>query len=225
MFSLIHENGRLSFHSISIMRNNLFIAFEGIDGSGKSTQVQSLTQKLEAEGHKVYSTFEPTSSPIGKMIRGIFSHQMKADHYTIAGLFLADRMNHIMNEEDGLLKKLSEGYTVITDRYYFSSYAYHGAHVPMNWVIESNAMCAELLRPDLTIYIDISPEVSMERLRKGRESLELFETLENQKKVHKKYAEAFEILKSEESIFTLDGNQSVDELAAEVWSEIQKIIQ
>lgn len=214
----------MSLHSISIMRSNLFIAFEGIDGSGKSTQVQLLTQKLEAEGHKVYSTFEPTASPIGKMIRGIFSHQMKADHYTIAGLFLADRLNHILNEEDGLLKKLYEGYTVITDRYYFSSYAYHGAHVPMNWVIESNAMCAQLLRPDVTVYVDISPEVSMERLRNGRESLELFETLENQRKVYEKYAEAFELLKSEETIFSINGNRSVDEVAADVWSEIQKIL-
>jgi dTMP kinase len=204
------------------MRNNLFIAFEGIDGSGKSTQVKLLTQKLEAEGHKVYSTFEPTAGPIGKMIRGIFSHQMKANHYTIAGLFLADRMNHILDEEDGLLKKLEEGYTVITDRYYFSSYAYHGAHVPMNWVIGCNAMCAQLLRPDVTVYVDISPEVSMERLRNGREQLELFETLENQKKVYEKYAEAFELLKNDESIFSLNGNRSTEEIANEVWIEIQK---
>lgn len=51
------------------MTKNLFIAFEGIDGSGKSTQVKLLTQKLENTGHKVYATFEPTDSPIGKMIR------------------------------------------------------------------------------------------------------------------------------------------------------------
>ena len=62
------------------MKKNLFIAFEGIDGSGKSTQVKRLTEKLIAEGHKVYATCEPTDSPIGKMIRDIFNHRICRNH-------------------------------------------------------------------------------------------------------------------------------------------------
>ena len=60
----------------------------------------------------------------------------------------------MQNSANGILKKLYEGYTVITDRYYFSSYAYHGAHVEMNWVIEGNRKTAELLKPD----VNIAPE-------------------------------------------------------------------
>ena len=114
------------------MKKNLFIAFEGIDGSGKSTQAKRLARLLENAGHKVYSTFEPTDNPIGKMIRDIFNHKMEADHRTIAGLFVADRLDHLLNKSNGILKKLDEGYTVITDRYYFSSYAYHGTHMAMD---------------------------------------------------------------------------------------------
>ncbi len=206
------------------MKKNLFIAFEGIDGSGKSTQVKLLSENLQKAGHKVHSTFEPTSSPIGKMIRDIFSNKMQADHKTIAGLFVADRLHHLLNKEDGILQKIHDGYTVISDRYYFSSYAYHAAHMPMDWVIAANAMSADLLRPDVNIYIDIKPEISMERLAKGRDTLELYETLENQKKVYEKYFEAFEKLKTQENIFITDGNKLASEIAAHVWKKIELII-
>jgi dTMP kinase len=205
------------------MKNNLFLAFEGIDGSGKSTQVQLLSEHLAAAGHKVYTTFEPTDSPIGTMIRDIFSHKMEADHRTIAGLFVADRLDHLLHKTKGVLKKLEEGYTVITDRYYFSSYAYHGVHMPMHWVIEANALSADLLRPNLNIYIDISPEISMERLSKGRSSTEMYETLENLRKVKGKYLEAFEWLSDDERVFITDGNRSPEIVAADIWQEVAKM--
>ena len=206
------------------MEKNLFIALEGIDGSGKSTQINLLKENLERAGHKVYTTFEPTDGPIGKLIRDIFNHRMEADQRTIAALFVADRFEHILNKENGMLKKLEEGYTVITDRYYFSSYAYHGVHMSVDWVIQSNALAAGLLRPDLNIFIDIDPETSMERIRKGRNSLELFETFENQKKVRDKYVEVMERLKEEEKIFITNGNRLPEEIAEEIWKAVGKIL-
>ncbi len=206
------------------MKKNLFIAFEGIDGSGKSTQVKLLSYNLKNAGHKVYLTKEPTDSPIGKLIRDIFNHKMEADHRTIAGLFVADRLHHLLNKTDGILKKLEEGYTVITDRYYFSSYAYHGTHMPMEWVIEANSLSANLLRPDLNIYIDISPEASMERLNSDRGSLELYETVENLHNVRNKYKEAFGLLKFRESVFSLDGNRAPHVIASEIWNEISNLL-
>ena len=77
------------------MNKNLFIAFEGIDGSGKSVQVQLLAESMEKAGYKVYSTFEPTDSRIGSIIKDIFKHKMEADHRVIAGLFVADRKKYI----------------------------------------------------------------------------------------------------------------------------------
>ena len=200
---------------------NYFIAFEGIDGSGKSTQVKLLTQYLTNKGHKVYATCEPTDSPIGKMIRDIFNHRMEGDHKVIAALFAADRLNHLLNSTDGILKKLDEGYTVITDRYYFSSYAYHSVHdIEMDWVIQANALSAELLKPDLNIYIEMDPQVSMKRLTSGRTHIEIYETLENLVKVKEKYELAFEKLKDSENIFKVNGNRTPEEVSAAI---IQKI--
>jgi dTMP kinase len=205
-------------------RKNLFIAFEGIDGSGKSTQVKLLIEKLTKAGHKVFYTFEPTDSPIGSVIRNIFNHRIEADHRTIAGLFVADRLDHLLNKTNGILKKLDEGYTVITDRYYFSSYAYHGTHMPLDWVIEANSLSADLLRPDLNIYIDISPELSMKRLNKGRSLLELYETTENLIAVRAKYMEAIELLKDKETIFITDGNNTPEIIASDIWNKVFSII-
>ncbi len=205
------------------MKKNIFIAFEGIDGSGKSTQVKLLTDNLKKVGHKVYVTFEPTDSPIGSVIRNIFNHRIEADHRTIAGLFVADRLDHLLNKTNGIFKKLEEGYTVITDRYNFSSYAYQGAHVPLDWVIEANSLSADLLRPDINIFIDISPDISMERLHNGRSSMELYETIENLRNVKNKYMEAIEKLKFKENIFITDGNRSPDLIAADIWKEISVI--
>jgi len=206
------------------MKKKLFLALEGIDGSGKSTQLKLLANKLTGEGHKVYTTCEPTDGPIGKMIRDIFNHRMDGDHRTIAALFAADRLEHLLHKTEGILKKLEDGFTVITDRYYFSSYAYHSVHMDMNWVIEANKLSAQLLRPDLNIYVDIPPEVSMERIKKDRTSVELYETLENQKKVYTKYAEAFEREKSKEKIWVVNGNQSIEKIADEIWKGLNSIV-
>ncbi|MGP8215401.1 MAG: dTMP kinase [Bacteroidia bacterium] len=205
------------------MKKPLFIAFEGIDGSGKSTQVKLLSYNLKNAGHKVYVTCEPTDSPIGKLIRDIFSHKMEADHRTIAGLFVADRLDHLLNKTNGIIKKLEEGYTVISDRYCFSSYAYQGTHMPMDWVIEANSLSANLLRPDLNIYIDIEPEVSIERLTTERGATELYETVENLHHVRRKYMEAFKTLKSKENVFILDGNRAPQTIASEIWNEISQM--
>jgi len=199
-------------------KNNLFIAFEGIDGSGKSTQIKILSEKLKKEGHKVYITFEPTDSPIGSMIRNIFSGRLTADDKTIAGLFVADRLDHLLNETNGILKKLKDGYTVITDRYYFSSYAYHGVHVPVDWVIQANSLSAQLLRPDVNIYIDVPPEISMERLNGGRHSMDLYETLDNLTKVRNLYLDVIERLKNEENTVIIDGNRTIEEISSDIWN-------
>jgi dTMP kinase len=202
------------------MKKNFFIAFEGIDGSGKSTQVKLLTEKLEHAGLKVYTTFEPTDSPMGKIIRDVFSHKMEADHRTIAALFVADRLDHLLNKTNGILKMLADGYTVITDRYYLSSYAYQSPYMDLNWVIQANSLSAGLLRPDLNIYIDISPEISMERINRGRTSVELYETLENLKTVRTKYFEIMELLKNDEKVLVTDGNRAPEIIADDIWNKI-----
>lgn len=199
------------------MTKNAFIAIEGTDGSGKSTQARLLADKLTAGGHKVHLTFEPTKGNIGKLLRSILTGEQKADQAAIAGLFLADRLDHLLNQEDGLVKKMAEGYTVISDRYYFSSYAYHGVYVDMDWVIACNAMCARILRPDMNIFVDVPPEACMQRITANREAPELYETAEILGKVRSNYMAAFERLKEEEHVVVVNGHRTIDEVAADIY--------
>lgn len=206
------------------MKKNCFIAFEGIDGSGKSTQVRLLSERLKKEGFNIYTTFEPTDSPIGSVIKNIFRHRIEADHRTIAGLYVADRLDHLLNKTNGILMKMEEGQTVITDRYYFSSYAYQGTHMSLDWVIQANSLSADLLRPDLTIFIDVPPEVCMQRLSEGRDMIQLYESLDNLHKVRAKYFEAFEKLKDQEKIFIVDGNRSFEAIFNDVLNRVYPLL-
>lgn len=201
-----------------------FFVFEGIDGSGKSTQIELLSQKLQAEGYKVYQTCEPTDGQIGKFIRSILKGENKTDEQTIAALFLADRLDHLHNEDNGLLKKIEEGYIVICDRYYFSSYAYHSAHVPLDWVIKANSLPASLLQPTLNIFLDLAPEKSMERITKGREKLELFENLERLTTTRKQFFHAFEVLKDVENVTVVNADRSIDAISDEVWNAVKELL-
>jgi dTMP kinase len=202
----------------------LFIALEGIDGSGKSTQAKLLAEKLVSEGHKVFITCEPTDSPIGSVIRNIMKGRIHADHRTIAGLFVADRLDHLLNSVNGIVKKLNEGYTVITDRFYFSSYAYQGAHTDMDWVIAANAMSVSILKPDVHIFIDVPPALSMQRISGNRASAELYETYENLNKVRAKYLEAFERFTRDERIATVDGNGAYPVIADRIWTIVHNLL-
>jgi dTMP kinase len=150
--------------------------------------------------------------------------RINADHKTIAGLFVADRLDHLLNEVNGIVKKLNDGHTVITDRYYFSSYAYHGTHMDMNWVIDANSMSAEILRPGINIFLDVSPEICIQRLSNNRNVIELYETLENLRNVRQKYLESFEKLKHEENILVIDGNRSPEVVSSDIWKEIERIL-
>jgi dTMP kinase len=91
-------------------------------------------------------------------------------------------------------------------------------------VIQANSLSAELLRPDLTIFIDVQPEVSMQRLSEGRDMIQLYESLENLHNVRSKYMEAFDRLKNEEIVFITDGNRPVDAIANDVWTKVYSLL-
>ncbi len=202
------------------MKKNLFIVFEGIDGTGKSTQIKLLEERMKLVGRSVYSTFEPTNNLFGKIIRDIFSHKIDADQRTIASLFVTDRLHHLLNNEDGILLKLSEGFDVISDRYYFSSFAYHSVHTDMNWVVQSNAQSIDLLKADITFFIDIAPIESMKRINATRANIEMYENLENLELVRSKYLTAFELYNQQENIVFIDGNRSIEEVSAQIWQRV-----
>lgn len=198
-----------------------FIAFEGIDGSGKSTQVKMLTEKMKEEGIYCYTTMEPTDSPIGSLIHQIMTGRIKADNKVIAALFAADRLDHLLNDINGIVSKINEGITVISDRYYFSSYAYHSVDMPMDWVIKANEQSSVILKPTVNIFIDVNPNTAIERIAKNRFHQELFEKKSRLVKVREKYLEAFVKLKESERVIIVDGNRSKQEIADDIWDKIK----
>lgn len=209
---------------MSSEKRGAFIVFEGIDGSGKSTQIQFLLNKLKENSIPCYPTMEPNDSPIGSMIHQIMIGRYKADNRVIAGLFVADRLDHLLNEVNGILPKIEAGTTVISDRYYFSSYAYHGVDMDMDWVIEANRQSQELLKPSVTVFLDLDPDNAMERIAKNRYQKELYEKRERLVKVREKYLEAFEKLKDEETYVIIDANRSPEEIAADVWEAVKTYV-
>ncbi len=176
-----------------------FIVFEGIDGSGKSTQMKLLSRYLGEHSVPIVCTHEPTDSPFGKLVHACMDGSVDTGEHTIAAMFAADRLDHIQNPVYGILKQLEEGITVLCDRYYFSSFAYNGGFVPLEWVEELNRPAMELLRPDLVLFIDLPPEKGMERVSR-REERERYETLEKQQKTREKFLEVFEKYSDSEHI-------------------------
>ena len=207
------------------MGKGIFIAFEGIDGSGKSTQIQLLNEKIKEKGIRCYQTCEPSGGPIGTLTRQILSGRIKADSRVIATMFAADRLDHLLNDVDGIVRKVEEGICVITDRYYFSSYAYHSTDVPMDWVIKTNEESAKVLRPDVTVFIDIDADTAMERITKNRFHTELFEKRSTLDKVRNNYLTAFELLKEEEKVVIVDGTKSVEEISEEIWKQVKHLFE
>ena len=201
-----------------------FIAFEGIDGSGKSTQMARLVARLQSQGISVHSTQEPTTSPIGSVIRQMMSGRIVGSHEAIAGLFVADRLDHILNPVDGMLPLLSQGMVVVSDRYYFSSYAYHAPHVDVDWVIAANSLAAKLLRPAVTIYLDVEPSVAIKRIERSRSRLQLYETLENLTLTRDAYLSAFERQRGIENIAIVDGDSDPDFVEEAIWKLIVPIV-
>ncbi|MGB0931288.1 MAG: dTMP kinase [Chitinophagales bacterium] len=207
------------------MQRGKFIVFEGIDGSGKSTQVKLLTERLKTANYPIYQTFEPTNSPIGSLIRNMLYGRIEGDEKTLAALYLADRLDHIQNSTNGMLKYLDKGTNVISDRYYFSSYAYHVPHVSLDWVVEANSICAELLRPDLIIFIDITTKTSLERLTKGRNELDKFENFERISTVRKNYMTAMKRFEGAENVVVIDGNQSFEAVSEAIWNLVLPVLE
>lgn len=167
-----------------------FIVFEGLDGCGKTTHCKAVAEYLNENGIRTVQTFEPTSGEMGKLMRRYLSGELKTSEEAIAGLFVADRLDHI-TKEGGMLDLLNQGVNIICDRYYLSSIAYNApSHTP-EWVYNLNKVAFDILMPDLVIFLDM-PAFREDRLD-SRSSKEIYETSEYQKIVKSRYEKAFEL--------------------------------
>ena len=198
----------------------MFISFEGIEGSGKSTQIELLESSLKNLGHDVKKLREPGTTLLGERVREIFLEDTDetVDPITEAFLLYASR-KHL--DQNILRKNLDKGFIVIADRYADATLAYqcYGKGLRMDF-IDLIHKESKLLTPDLTFYLDISAKKSKERIssrkmdRMESESVEFFE------KVRHGY---LEIAKNNPSrIVCLDANKSIEELKTEIFNRTLK---
>jgi dTMP kinase len=148
----------------------MFITFEGPEGCGKSTHSTRLKSYLEGKGTRVLLTREPGGTQVGKHIRDLLLDPSSIlDDTTEIYLFAADRSEHVSKV---ILPALKEGKTVISDRYVDSTIAYQigGRKLPEDLVRYLNMISSKGLMPDLTILLDVSPEIGLKRATQNRQA-------------------------------------------------------
>ena len=191
----------------------MFIAVEGIDGSGKSTTIREIKRYLESRGEAVYLTAEPTTLATGKIVRNFLS-ETNSDtpliHEMLALAFAADRINHLREEIWPALRKKQ---TVITDRYFFSSVAYQSLNVSYEWVKGINRFAT---LPDVLVFIDVSVDKAVERLTKFRTSTEIYEKRELLQQIDRNYREVIKEFEDNLKVIYLNGNLDIDKIYSDV---------
>jgi dTMP kinase len=186
------------------------IVLEGLDGAGTTTQSRRLVEHLRARGQPAHGTREPSDGPIGRLIREMLAGQHTMADRAIAQstfglLFAADRLDHIQREVE---PQLAAGTTVISDRWYHSSLAYQGTGADRDWIAALNARAR---RPDLTIFLEVRPEVAAQRRVAAGRVQELFEDLQMQQEVDAGYrATIAELTALGERIEIIDGELPPD---------------
>ena len=216
------------------MSQGTFVVVEGIDGSGSTTVVAELVTHFRSTQRPVHATCEPSSGPLGTTIRQILTQSYPVagrtppsfGWATMALLFAADRLDHLEWE---ILPRLNEGKLVLSDRYDLSSLAYQSATAEpdaMGRVEDAVAWIRELnrraRRPDLTLVLDVDPDVAAERrqIRGGR--AELYEKTELQRRLAAIYAEA-ERLVPGDRIVHVDANEPLARVIARSIEAIERL--
>ena len=203
-----------------------FIVFEGIDGSGKTTQINKLCEYLEKKGRKVYVTSEPTISMTGGILRDALSGVSKRTSCEMAAMFVLDRIFHNVNQKWGIEKMLADGYDVLCDRYYYSSLAYQGSETDSEWVKNMNLNCPEIRTPDACVFLDLTPEESLERISNSRATTEIYETKEKLTAVRNKFLSVLDELKDREGekIYIISAFGDVETVAKRIQDAVDEVI-
>lgn len=190
-----------------MLKKGFFICVEGLDGCGKTTQTKILVNRLKNKGYDPLYTAEPSRGKIGKFIKRYCLHgRQRVSSVVEALLFAADRFEHVEKE---LIPNLKKGKIVVSDRYLYSSFAYQGATgLNLDWIKTLNE---HALTPDLAIFIDVEPEIVVQRLKPKKSLMENLETQRKVREVYLKFVESGELVK-------VDGNKSKRDVAAEILS-------
>jgi dTMP kinase len=196
-----------------LIPGGLFIVFEGIDGTGKSTQLHLLAEKLRGLGYAVVATREPTDGPYGQKIRELFVDRGAVSREEELELFIADREQHV---KEVITPALADGCVVICDRYYLSTVAYQGANgMDPEQILKKNE---NFPAPDLAIILEIEPAHGIHRIQKQRnEHPNTFEGEANLQNVAKIFGTM-----QQDYIVRINGSGSIENVQLQVFEAVAK---
>ena len=194
-----------------------FIVMEGLDGAGKSVQIDLLAEYFKKNGKKVIVTREPTlDSTAGIKIKQALKEEISVEPLELQKLYVQDRKEHLENK---IMPALEKGEFVISSRYVFSTIAYGGSDgLDVDLLVKMND---NFLLPDLTIIIDVDPESCIKRIEGRGTPKELFEQKEKLSKVnviYKKIPDMFE------NVVMIDGNRPIPEVFEDIKKAVKNIL-
>ncbi|MHA1156239.1 MAG: dTMP kinase [Candidatus Heimdallarchaeota archaeon] len=202
------------------MSNGILIAFEGIDGTGKTSIIRVLLERLTNDGFNVVTFKEPTNeTEAGKKIR---------TSYSDGRVSLEDELQWFIDDrewdvKERILPSLAEKKIVLMDRYFFSTACYQGVRMNDDWISILKTNRSMFPEPDLTIIIDVDPRISQQRILKDRQKSNTFEELDYQRNVRKLFLEII----NKDSIgnyLLLDGEAPLDEIIDTLYLRIKQFI-
>jgi dTMP kinase len=212
-----------------LIRN--FVVFEGGDGSGTSTQLDFLRCRVSGSLRRggtlsfpgalpfLHTSFEPTDGPVGRLIRSALKGEIPLGPETLARLFAADRGEHLYAPE-GILARAERGELVVCDRYVPSSLVYQSIECGEDLPLELNRAFPV---PELLLFFDLDPQTAAGRI-KDRKEKEIYEYLAFQIQVRERYRLLLpRFADAGVRVETIDSSKSVDDVAEDVWSAIEKM--
>lgn len=205
------------------MSKGLFIVFEGVDGSGTTTQCHLLAEKIQKLGHPVIETREPGGTPLAESIRALVLDPKSEGIADLTELLLyaASRAQHVTEK---IRPALQQGVHVICDRFTGSTWAYQGYGRGLDPVLlaQVTAIAADRCEPDLSIFLRVSPQVAADRRGKRGQCPDRLELAGEE--FQGRVADGYQKLAERDLVkgVVLDGNQSQDEVACEVWNTLKK---
>ncbi|MDH9162154.1 dTMP kinase [Staphylococcus succinus] len=200
-----------------------FITFEGPEGSGKTTVIQQVAQKLESE-YNIVMTREPGGVKTGEQIRELLLEGDGMDERTEALLFAASRREHLVGK---VIPSLNEGKIVLCDRYIDSSLAYQGyaRGIGLAEVKSINEFAIDGLYPDITIYLDVSVDIGRKRILKNQRVQNRLD--QESVNFHEKVVEGYKkiIHNESERFIVIDADRSIEEVVSAAYESISKYLE
>ena len=207
------------------MRKGVFITFEGIDGCGKSTQLELAAKKLGEQSFPLLVTREPGGTAIAEKIREILISPQNSEMVNECELlmYLAARAQHVREK---IIPAIEQGFVVLCDRFQEATFAYQGfgRNIPLDFLEKINSFATGGLSPDLTFVFDISVDLSNERMQKMNKAKDRLEL--NGRTFYQKIAEGYRFLAKKEPqiILLLDGSEPLERISEQVYCKIKDIL-